>query len=187
MVIMTRGVLCMREKSEKGKRGSVFTVVYAAVFAALIAVLTMFPKIPIPGTAEGYVHLGDTAVYLAACALPLPWAAVSAGVGGAMADLLLGGAAWAPWTFFIKAAMTLFFTSKKPQLLCRRNAVAPAGALLVNAGGYFVAEWVMYGLGGAISAVIWNVAQSGASMAVFLALAAALDRVELKRRLDRNN
>ena len=43
-------------KSQTTKR-----IVFAAVFAALIAVCTRFTAIPIPGT-TGYVHVGDAFV-----------------------------------------------------------------------------------------------------------------------------
>ena len=44
-------------------------VVVSAVFAALVFVLTYTLKVPTP---TGYVHIGDAAIYLAACVLPTP-------------------------------------------------------------------------------------------------------------------
>ena len=66
---------------------NIFNLVFAALFAALIFVLTKFVSIP---TGIGYVHLGDAAIYLAAAFLPTPYAMAAAGIGGAMSDLVGG-------------------------------------------------------------------------------------------------
>lgn len=105
--------------------------VAAAMFAALTCVLTMFIKIPIMG-GQGYIHPGDMAIYLAASILPLPFAAAGAAIGGALADILGGAAVWAPWTLFIKAALTVFFTRKKSTVVCGRNFAACAAAAVVT-------------------------------------------------------
>ena len=48
-----------------------------ALFAAAITVMTAYMlHIPIP--TGGYIHLGDTLIYLAACLLPFPYAAAAA-------------------------------------------------------------------------------------------------------------
>jgi hypothetical protein len=55
----------------------------AAIFTALVFVVTAYLHIP---TNNGYIHVGDGLIYLAACILPLPYA-MAVGAGGA----LLGG------------------------------------------------------------------------------------------------
>ena len=47
-------------------------IVIAAMFAAMIAVMTAFVQIKTP--TGGYVHLGDSMIYLTASFLPLPFA-----------------------------------------------------------------------------------------------------------------
>ena len=47
------------------------TVALSAMFAALVTVTTAFIKVPTP---LGYVHAGDSMVYLAASVLPGPFA-----------------------------------------------------------------------------------------------------------------
>ena len=47
----------------------VLNMVYAAVFAAMIFVLTRFIQIPVPGGA-GYLHFGDAMIYIVA-SLPI--------------------------------------------------------------------------------------------------------------------
>lgn len=59
--------------------------IIAAMLAALTCVFTMFLKIPIMG-GNGYIHLGDMVIYLAASLLPLPYAMASAAIGGTLAD-----------------------------------------------------------------------------------------------------
>ena len=50
----------------------------------------------------GYVNLGDAGVYLCALLLPGGLGALAAGVGAALADLILGWAVYAPVTLLIK-------------------------------------------------------------------------------------
>ncbi len=150
--------------------------VFAAMLAALTAALTLFPRIPIPGAAGGYVHLGDAVIYIAASFLPLPFACAAGGIGGMLADIISGGAAWAPWTLVIKALIVLPFTRKNEKLLCKRNYIAPAGALAITVAGYFIAEAVMYAPATAVLSIIWNAAQGAASAVVYYIIAAAIDK-----------
>ena len=50
-----------------------YRAVLAALFAAAIALATAY-LLHIPLPTGGYVHLGDTLIYLAACLLPTPYA-----------------------------------------------------------------------------------------------------------------
>ena len=50
------------------------------LMAALITVCTAFIKIP-TGINSGYLHFGDSMIYIAGCILG-PWAALAAAVGG---------------------------------------------------------------------------------------------------------
>ena len=65
-------------------------LILAALFAAAIAVMTAYLlHIPIP--TGGYIHLGDTLIYLSACLLPMPYAVMAAVIGGGLAACLLLG------------------------------------------------------------------------------------------------
>ena len=58
-----------------------------AVMAALTTLMTAYIfHIPV-GVNGGYVHLGDTMIYLAAAFLPLPYACAAGAIGGGLADL----------------------------------------------------------------------------------------------------
>ena len=176
----------MKKEPAAGGRGLRYAV-FAAVFAALSAAAMLFIKIPIPGAAAGYVHPGDAIIYIAASCLPLPFACAAGAVGGLLADVLSGAAAWAPWTFVIKALLALLFANKQKNLLCKRNFIAPAIGLVITAAGYFIAEAVMFTPAGALASIPWNAAQGAASAVIYYALAAALDKAGAKALLMRNS
>ena len=77
-----------------------------ALFAALICVTTAYIfHIPF-GVNGGYVHIGDSLIYLAAAFLPTPYAMFAGAIGGAMADILTAPV-YAPATFIIKMLISL--------------------------------------------------------------------------------
>ena len=63
-------------------------------------------SIPLP-SGYGYVNLGDGGVFLCACLLPGGLGALAAGVGAALADLILGWAIYSPVTLIIKGLTAL--------------------------------------------------------------------------------
>ena len=63
--------------------------VTAAVFTALICVLTMFPQIYMPVT-RGYVNLGDCLVLAAAWLLGAKYGGIAVALGSALADIITG-------------------------------------------------------------------------------------------------
>jgi len=151
--------------------------------AALITALTMFIKLPFPMTSEGYVHFGDGMVYIAACLLPAPYAVAAAVIGCGLADALPGLFGWLPATLLIKACMALLFSSRQKKLLARRNILVLLPACAVNIAGYYLYEGFVYSQWAALVSVFGNVIQSGISVAMFLLLAAALDRLKVKNNL----
>ncbi|MBR3536623.1 MAG: ECF transporter S component, partial [Oscillospiraceae bacterium] len=66
------------------------TMTTTAMFTAIITVLTACFQIKTVN--DGYIHFGDSMIYLAACLLPAPYAIFAGSVGGAMADILSGSA-----------------------------------------------------------------------------------------------
>ena len=75
----------MRHSSEQTREHLRWTVT-AALMAAFITLVTAYVlHVPFPG---GYVHIGDTLIYLAACLLPLPYAVAAGAIGAGLADLL---------------------------------------------------------------------------------------------------
>ena len=156
----------------------------SALMAAVIAVTTAFLfHIPI-GTNGGYLHFGDTFLYLAAALLPTPYALAAASIGGGMADLLSGVPIWMVPTMIIKPLCAACFTARSDRLLCRHNGIALIGAGLVSNLLYYLAEVLLSGSLAAPLAIQWgNVLQSAGSAVFFLFAAAALDRTGLTHRL----
>ena len=158
-------------------------LVTAALFAAIICVTTLFPHIGIGGNG-GYIHIGDTFLYLAASILPAPYAMLAGGAGAAMADILSGSALWALPTLLIKPLMAACFTSGQKSILCRRNLLAPLFAGVICIAGYYLAEALLYGnFIAPLYSVPLGLIQPLASGALYIALGAALDRAGMKRRL----
>ncbi|MCL2108246.1 MAG: TIGR04002 family protein [Oscillospiraceae bacterium] len=154
--------------------------VTAALFTAMTLILTMFPKIPI---GNGYVHMGDSVIYLVACILPLPYAVFVGALGGALADALGGYVIWVIPTLVVKAAIALPFSSKNPQILTKRNTVMVFLAGLITIVGYSVAEIILFGPAGVFSGMLMGLAQPIGSGILFVIMAAALDKVGFKGRL----
>ena len=98
-------------------------------------------SIPLP-SGYGYVNLGDAGVYLCALLLPGGLGALAAGVGAALADLILGWAMYAPVTLIVKGLTALLagLTLRRAQ-----RAALPLSLLccLLVPLGYFLYEVVL--------------------------------------------
>ncbi len=81
-------------------------IIYTGLMTALVLIATLFFKIPVPFT-NGYVHLGDSMIFVAAIILGWKGGAFAAGVGSAFADILGGYTHWALPTLIIKALWEL--------------------------------------------------------------------------------
>ena len=105
-------------------------LVLAAIFGAMVYVLTAFLKVP---THQGYIHIGDGIIFLAAAILPLPYAAAAGAIGAGLSDYLSGYPMWVVPTMIIKALTVLLFTSKRNNIINQRNIIAliPSAALLL--------------------------------------------------------
>ncbi|MBN2899167.1 MAG: ECF transporter S component [Clostridia bacterium] len=142
------------------------SIVAAGLMAALVTVGTMLIQIPVG--ISGYVHLGDSMVYFAGVIFGPVIGGLAAAIGSFLADMLSGYAVYAIPTFIIKgldavvialvykllsggsASSTRKITAYTIAFLC--------GTLLM-ASGYFLFETFMYGMEGAIVAVIPNLFQ----------------------------
>ncbi len=134
----------------------------AAIFTALIFTATYFIAIPMPA-GIGFVNLGDAFVLLGAWILG-PLGCICAGVGSALADLLLGYAVYAPATLVIKALMVFvgYYSFKVISSLLKRPVgfiISSVLAELLMVIGYFVFEWILYGFALAIANIAFNLIQ----------------------------
>ena len=154
--------------------------VMAALLCAVVFVFT-FLSIPM---GIGNVNLGDGALLLTVWTLGGPWAAVSAALGSALADLASGYALYAPATFVIKGAMVAvallvlhLLSHTKLSARIRRLLSAVAAELLMVLG-YLVYEAALLGYGaGALVSVPFNAVQGLVAIVVSGVLYEALSRV----------
>ncbi len=98
-------------------------------------------SLPLP-SGYGYVNLGDGGVYLCAMLLPGGLGVLAAGVGAALADLILGWAVYAPATLLIKGLTALLAGIA---LRKAKRAAAPLSMVccLTVPLGYFLFETVL--------------------------------------------
>nr|WP_319487648.1 TIGR04002 family protein [uncultured Caproiciproducens sp.] len=163
------------------------TYVLTALFAAMIFVVTAYIlHIPTPATG-GYIHLGDSILYLAASILPTPFAMVAGGIGEAMSDALTGSVAYALPTLFIKSAMVLCFSSAGKTIVRKRNAFAAVAAGIICIAGYYLTEVIfLHSFISPLAEIPANMIQAGASAAAYLMMGNALDRLNVKNRISAN-
>lgn len=151
------------------------------IFSAIIFLFTAWLHVP---SFNGYTHIGDGFLFLAASTLPAGYAAAAGAIGAGLADLFTGYGIWAPATLVIKAATACCFTSRAPTFLCRRNYLALIPALFLCSGGYFCYESLITGnFIAPLHGVPGYITQTALSSLVYLSLGKALDRSRLKPRL----
>lgn len=149
----------------------------AALFTAMVVVMTSIIKIPTPAT-QGYLNFGDIMVLLTAMLLGKKYGAVAGGIGSALADLLGGYASFAVFTLIIKgiegyiAGLLAYRGDRKPSTLRMIIGAAVGGIWMVL--GYFLAETLMMGAKAAIVEVPENFIQAGAGIAASIPIAKAL-------------
>jgi uncharacterized membrane protein len=96
---------------------SLFKITCTAIFTAIIVLATSIIKFS-TGLGEGYIHLGDSMIYLTACVLPFPYCIVAGALGGALADIISGFAIWSIPTAVIKFLNALPFV-----FFCKKSIV----------------------------------------------------------------
>ena len=147
---------------------------FTALMAAMITIFTAYIcHIPV-GQNGGYIHFGDSLIYIAACLLPWPYAMTAAAIGGGM------------------ALISIPFTSKSDKIMTVRNVVSTIIAFAISATGYAIAEaFITYGFTkqaftGLIAIIPVSVPgsciQSGGSAIIFVILGLVLDKIGFKRR-----
>ena len=159
----------------------VLNMVYAAVFAAMIFVLTRF----IPGGA-GYLHFGDAMIYIVASTLGGPWALLASALGAAIADLSSGNAAvYAPISAIVKVliALPFVFVNKKSEKILTPLTICltiPSGVITVL--GYYLGDLIV-NKAYAVANIPMNIVQAVGSAIIFVVISAAFDAAKLKKKL----
>ncbi len=150
-------------------------LVLSGVFAAIICVTTMFPHLPV-GINGGYVHIGDTFIYLAASFLSPAYAVAASAIGSGLADLMVAPIYIIP-TVIIKSLMALTFTAKGNKILCKHNVLAAVFAGIICTVGYYIAEVILAGnfISPLISA-IQGIIQPVLSGIIYVVIASVIDK-----------
>ena len=170
----------MKQNNQNNQKGILYMCL-AGVLAALVFVFTAYLHIP---SVNGYVHIGDGFIYFAACLLPLPYGLFVGAGGAVLADCLTGYAVWAPGSAVIKALLVICFCRKGNKILCRRNWIALLPAAAICVGGYYLYGSIITGnFVAPLADVPGNVMQSLCSSVLFAVLAAAADKLNLKKYL----
>ena len=150
----------------------------SGVLCAAVFVTTAYLHIP---SHNGYIHIGDAIIYLAACLLPTPYAVLVGAGGAALADLLSGYAVWIPGTAVIKALTALCFSHRAEKVITVRNLTAMLPAALLCIFGYYLYESIITAnfiapLAGFVGSTI----QAVSSSVMFVVLGLAVDKLRLK-------
>lgn len=151
------------------------------IFTAIVFIFTAYLHIP---SHTGYTHIGDGFIYLAACMLPLPYAAFVGAGGALLADCLSGYAIWAPGSVIIKTAAVLCFSRRSKKIVSVRNILGLIPAWLFCIGGYYLYESLITGnFIAPLSGIPGYITQSLLSSIVFVAFGLALDKLKIKEHL----
>ncbi len=164
------------------KNSSLRFVAITAIFATLIILFTAYIcHIPMPG--GGYLHFGDSLLYLSATILPAPYAMAAGAIGGGMADLLTAPIYTLP-TILIKMLVTIPFTRKTEKIITPRNVVATVLAYCISATGYYFANTLVANQTIAfLTSITSSLVQSAGSAVIFVILGLALDQMNFKKKL----
>lgn len=157
---------------------------FTAAFAALICITTGF-IFHIPA-GNGYVHIGDGIIYLAASVLPFPFGIFAGAIGAGMADLLTGYAIYIIPTIIIKSinALCFYMVKNGDKIFNRKAVMVSCLSGIVTIIGYYIAAVLLYGNPVAQLTVLpGNLIQAASSTGLFCILGFALDKVKFKERL----
>lgn len=127
---------------------------YGGLMTALVFAATFIIRIPVPNTNGGYIHPGDSMIYITAILLGWKYGAFAGGVGSALSDLAAGASVYILPTLIIKSIMGALAgviasrkrnASGKVQPLSLRNMLSMVVSGLWMVIGYYIAEAMMAG------------------------------------------
>ena len=151
----------------------------SGLLASLVLLATWLTKLPVPLMTNGYVHLGDGVIFLSAMLMG-NYAALIAGVGSALADLVGGYAIYVVPTFIIKAAMGLLVAKIAVSGKHLKNLFAFTVAECVMVAGYCLFDTLVFGGGTAVGYVPFNVLQGAAGVVLGMAFSWYLPHLRKK-------
>lgn len=171
-------------KSHSQQSAKIKYLTLTGLMAAMITIMTAYIcHIPV-GMNGGYLHFGDSLIYLTATLLPTPYALAAAAIGGGLADLMTAPM-WAPATIIIKMLITIPFTNKSTKIITPRNIIATLIAYVISGSCYFFAEYILFGnfSSAFLASMSGSLLQSGGSAIFFIIFGLALDKAHMKSKL----
>ena len=163
------------------KKDKIRLMCLAGIFTAIVFVFTAYLHIP---SHTGYTHVGDGFIYLAACMLPLPYAATVGAFGALLADCLTGYAIWAPGSVIIKTLAVFCFSRKARKIINLRNILGLIPAWIFCIGGYYLYEALITGnFIAPLSGIPGYITQCVLSSTLFIAVGLALDKFDIKEHI----
>ncbi|GAA0123313.1 MAG: ECF transporter S component [Clostridium argentinense] len=156
------------------------SLVQVAIMAAIVYIATSIIHVPFI-SGEGVLHLGDSAIFVAAILLGKKKGAIAGAIGMALFDVLSPYIVWAPFTFVIKGLMAytagaLAYRKGYDGKNFMNNLFAFTISGVVMIVGYFFAGWILYDLPNAVVAIPSNALQVAAGMVIALPLATQLKK-----------
>jgi len=167
----------------QGYRRGVTLLVLSAMFIAIIFISIFF--FSIPNGFGGFIHFGDSLIFIAGALLPFPYNIIVAALGPGLFNLARAPI-WFPFTIVIKPFMALCFTREGETILFSgiRNRIAPFLAVGINTVLYFFANMILFGgWAGGVAALPGLLIQGGGSIIFFFLIAGALDGIKAKKML----
>lgn len=164
-------------RMEKKKDTKVRRLTATAVSAAVVFVVTWLVKIPLPVSGGAYLNFGDAAIFFCAFVLGGPWAAASAGIGSALADLVGGAPLYAVPTFVIKFLMGLTAGALNSSQRFMPYLVSCVVGSAIMICGYAAFEWGAFGSALATAVLPFNLIQAVGSVLVAAVLFRAAHRL----------
>jgi uncharacterized membrane protein len=159
-------------------------LVKSGLMAALVMIGTMIVQIPTP--TKGYIHAGDSMVYLCGFLLGPLAGSLAAAVGSALADLYSGYTSYAPATFIIKGMDALvvayccrLFMIGNGASITRKVIGFVFGILLggtIMVLGYLAYETYLTGFATALTGVPANITQAVGGGVIAVPLMLALEK-----------
>ena len=162
-------------------------ITLTGLLIALVAAATMVITIPVPAT-EGFIHAGDGIIFFAAVFFGKRKGALAAGVGSALADMLLGYTMWILPTLIVKGIMGYLTGLIAEKGSKTKMDIWQIGAVMVGAiwmaGGYLVAGSVLKGsFTVALVGLPWDLVQGVGGVILFLLLAISMRQTKMLNHL----
>lgn len=163
------------------KRNLTQEIAILGLLIALVAVATRVIQIPVP-VGFGYIHLGDSTIFLAAVIFGRKQGAIAGGIGSALADFFSPYAQYTIPTLIVKGLMGYIVGTIADQesetIFTFRNLIAMAVGAIVMAAGYLATNTIMYGdfRGALVGGFTGDLIQSFGGAALFIPLGMALKR-----------